>query len=87
MPTKSRLTALLPILALTLAGCSESFGSQLQNRRYCIWESGIAPAKVDACLSNTNGSRDHFAHCLHDQLVPQSRINSLYSCVESRASY
>lgn len=87
MLTKCRRRAFLLVLAFTFAGCSESFGHQLQNRRYCIGQSGIAPPKVDACLSNTNGSREHFAHCLHDQLVPQSKINSLYSCVESRADY
>ena len=87
MLTNWRRRVLLAILAFTLAGCTESFGHQLQHRRHCISESGIAPAKVDACLSNTNGSREHFARCLHDQLVPQAKINSLYSCVESRADY
>jgi hypothetical protein len=75
------------MIAIGVAGCSENFSDKLQKRRYCVDQSGILPAKVDTCSSNTNGSRDDFARCLHDQLVPQRKINSLYSCVESSGHY
>ena len=74
---------LLILAAIGFAGCSENFRDKLQDRRYCIGEAGIPPAKVDTCLSNTNGHRNHVDRCLSDQMVPDRRIEALNDCVNS----
>jgi hypothetical protein len=77
-------TALVLIFAtIGLAGCSESFRDKLSEHRYCIGEAGILPAKIDTCMSNTNGHRSNVNRCLSDQMVPDRKIEALNDCVDS----
>ncbi len=74
---------MLAIMAIVLAGCSENFGDKLSHHRDCIEEAQILPAKVDTCLSNTNGHRNHVDRCLSDQMVSDRKIQALNDCIES----
>ena len=85
--TKRRGIVIIMVAAtwLSVAGCAATFGDKLQAHRDCIGEAQIEPAKVDLCLRNTNGHREHVDTCLRDEMIIDRQITALDECVEERA--
>jgi hypothetical protein len=69
--------------AFAFGGCSEKFGDKVSEHRNCIGDAGIAPEKVDDCLHNTDGRREHVDVCLSSSMVPERKIARLNDCVEA----
>jgi hypothetical protein len=50
---------------------------KIREHRGCISVAQIAPARVDACMRNTNGRRERMNVCLVNDMVPDRKIRIL----------
>jgi hypothetical protein len=66
-----------------ICGCSQTFADRIREHRGCIGEAQIEPQRVDACLRNTNGSRQNVNICLVDAMVPDHKIRVLNDCIDA----
>jgi hypothetical protein len=68
---------MIAALGAVMCACSETFADQIREHRGCISVAQIAPARVDACMRNTNGRRERVNVCLVNDMVPDRKIRIL----------
>ncbi len=90
MENPSLRSSLLILLSLTLpllvGGCSGASGQlympALRNYPGCVGQAQINQTKVDGCMDSADQTA--FNACLVSKNVPQSKIDVLNNCVNSR---